>query len=233
METGAGAFFNWDSLIVQPVQSVVTQIMTFLPRLAFSLVVLLPAGWFIAKAVESLVVTILKRVGFDKLADQTQLSTILAKGGIRHKLSELVGVMVYWLIMLVVVVVVFNALQLMVAAELFGSVVKFLPQVVAAVFLLVLGIFAAAFLGVTVRTAASNAGIAQSQLLGEIVQIAVVVSAAVAALEQLGIQFVGEVFMIILGGISLGCAIAFGLGCKDLAGRWLSDIVDQIQGRKR
>ena len=55
----------------------------------------------------------------------------------------------------------------------------------------------------------------------------------VAALEQLHIRFFGEVFPIILAGISLGSAIAFGLGCKELAGRWMSGLVEQIQKGKR
>jgi hypothetical protein len=231
MQTGTGS--SWvDMMIWQPVQSLVNQLATFVPTLVAALLLLL-VGWLIAKAVEGVVVRILKTVTLDKLADQIQLSAVLSKGGIRHKFSELIGVIVYWLIMLAVVMIVFNALQLTVAAELFQRVVTFLPNVIAAVFILILGIFAASFLATTVRTAASNAGILQSQLLGQLTQTVVVISAAVGALQQLQIPFFGEVFLIILGGISLGSAIAFGLGCKDLAGRWLTDIVEQIQGRKR
>lgn len=219
-------------MIMQPVHSLINQIMVFLPTLLGALLLLL-IGWLLAKAIEGIVVRILKTVTLDKLADQIQLSTVLSKGGIKHKLSELIGVIVYWLIMLAVIMVVFNALQLTVAAELFQSIVAFLPNVIAAVFLLVLGIFAAAFLSSTVRTTASNAGIAQSHLLAQFTQTVVVISATVVALQQLHIQLVGEVFLIVLGGVSLGCALAFGLGCKDLAGRYVADIVEQIQGRKR
>jgi len=219
-------------MIMQPVHSLVNQIMVFLPTLLGALLLLL-IGWLLAKAIEGVVVRILKTVTLDKLADQIQLSTVLSKGGIKYKLSELIGVIVYWLIMLAVVMIVFNALQLTVAAELFQSVVAFLPNVIAAVFILVLGIFAAAFLSSTVRTTASNAGIAQSHLLAQFTQTVIVISATVVALQQLHIQLVGEVFLIILGGVSLGCALAFGLGCKDLAGRYVADIVEQIQGRKR
>lgn len=233
METGYANTASWfDSMILQPVHSLINQIMVFVPTLLGALLLLL-LGWLLAKAIEGLVVRILKTVTLDKLADQIQLSTVLSKGGIKYKLSELLGVIVYWLIMLAVIMVVFNALQLTVAAELFQSVVAFLPNVIAAVFILVLGIFAAAFLSSTVRTTASNAGIAQSHLLAQFAQTVVVISATVVALQQLHIQLVGEVFLIILGGVSLGCALAFGLGCKDLAGRYVADIVEQIQGRKR
>jgi len=230
METGTGSWVG--SNIVQPVQSLGSQLATFLPTLVIALVIL-GVGWFLAKLVEGVVVRILKTVALDKLADQLQLSAVLTKGGIRHKLSELIGIIVYWLVMLAVVTIVFNYLQLTVAAELFKTVVAFLPNVIAAVFILILGIFAAAFISTTVRTAASNAGIQQAGLLAQLTQTVVVIFAAVGALQQLQVPFFGEVFLIILGGISLGCAIAFGLGCKDLAGRWMSDIVEQIQGRKR
>jgi hypothetical protein len=222
----------FQTLIVEPVQSLLNQVMAFLPTLVGALLLLL-IGWMFAKAVEALAVKLLKAVALDTIADQIQLSAVLSKGGIKHKLSELVGVIIYWLIMLAVVMVVFNALQLTVAAELFQSVVTFLPNVIAAVFILIIGMFAAAFLASTIRTAASNAGILQAHLLGQLVQSIVVIFAVVAALQQLRIPFFGEVFLIILGGISLGCAIAFGLGCKDIAGRWVADIVEQVQGRKR
>ena len=231
MESGAMGS-NLNSLVVEPVQSLLNQVMAFLPTLVGAIVILI-VGWLLAKGVEAIAVRVLKAIALDKIADQVQLSNVLAKGGIRHKLSDLIGVIVYWLVMLAVVMVVFNVLQLTVAAELFQTVVTFLPNVIAAVFILIVGMFAAAFVSSTIRTAASNAGIVQAHLIGQLVQMVIVVFATVAALQQLQIPFFGEVFLIILAGISLGCAIAFGLGCKDLAGRWMTDIVEQVQGRKR
>ena len=228
---GTGTW-SWNSMIVQPVQSLVNQVMAFLPTLLGALVLFL-VGWLVAQALQLGVVRILKTIGLDKLADQIQLSAVLTKGGIRHKLSELIGVIVYWFVMLAVVMIVFNALQLTVAAELFQSVVTFLPNVIAAVFILIVGIFAASFLSTTVRTAASNAGVGQAGLIAQLVENVVVIFAAVAALQQLRIPFFGEAFLIILAGISLGCALAFGLGCKDLAGRWVAEFTDQISARRR
>lgn len=231
MESGAvGTGFN--SLVVEPVQAFVNQLMAFLPTLAGALLLLL-VGWVIAKAIEAITVRVFKTLALDKIADQVQLTQVLHKGGIKHKPSELIGVIVYWLVMLAVIMVVFNALQLTVAAELFQDLVTFMPNVIAALFILIVGMFAAAFISSTIRTAASNAGILQAHLMGQLTQTVVVIFAVVAALQQLRIPFFGEVFLIILGGISLGCAIAFGLGCKDLAGRWVGDIVEQVQGRKR
>lgn len=229
MQTGMDVV---QQLVVAPLQAAVQQLMTFVPVILGALLVLLVGG-LIAKFIEQLLVRVLKAVTLDKIADQIQLSNLLSRGGIRRKLSELIGAIVYWIVILAFVMTALNALNLTVAAELFQHIVSFLPNVVAAVFILIVGVFAAAFLATTVRTAASNSGVTQAVLLGQAVQTVVVVFTVVAALQQLRIQFVGEVFLIILAGISLGCGLAFGLGCKDLAGRWVSSLVDQLQGRKR
>jgi hypothetical protein len=223
---------DWNAILVQPVQSFFNQLMGFLPNVLGALLILL-VGWIVAKFIEGAVVQILKSVRLDRLADKIQLAGVLAKGGIKRKLSELIGMIVYWLVMLAVLITTLNALQLTVAAQLLEQIVTFLPNVVAAIFILIVGVFAAAFLATTVRTAASNAGITQAQVLGQFVQTVVVVFAVVAALQQLQIQFVGEAFLIILMAVCFGLALAFGLGCKDLAGRWVNSLVDQLSSRKR
>ena len=229
METGMNLVHQ---LVIDPLKSAVDSLMRFAPSILGALLILLLGG-VIAKLLEQAIIKILKLVRLDKIADQVQLSSILSKGGIRRKLSELIGAIVYWIVILAFVMTALNALNLTVAAGLLQQIVSFLPNVIAAVFILIVGVFAAAFLSATVRTAASNSGIVQAQLLGQAVQAVVVIFAIVAALQQLEIRFVGEVFLIILGGTSLGAALAFGLGCKDLAGRWVSSIVDQLQSRKR
>ena len=218
--------------IIEPLQAAVQQLLTFVPAILGALLILLVGG-VIAKVIEQLIVRLLKAITLDQIAEQIQLSTILAKGGIKRKLSELIGAIIYWIVMLAFVMTALNALQLTVAAELFQQIVSFLPNVVASVFILIVGVFAAAFLAATVRTAASNAGIAHAHLLGQAVQAAVVVFTVVASLQQLHVQFVGEAFLIILAGLSLGSALAFGFGCKELAGQWVSDLVNQLQSRKR
>ena len=229
METGASLVHQ---LVVAPLQNAFAVFWAFVPSI-LSAIIILAIGMTIAKLLETVIIRVLKVITLDKIAEQVQLSTVLAKGGIRRKLSELIGAIVYWIVILAFTMAALDALRLTVAAQLLQSLVGFLPSVIAAVFIVIIGVFAAAFLAATVRTAASNAGILQAHLLGQLVQVVVVVFTGVAALEQLHIQFVGEVFLIILGAVSLGTGLAFGLGCKDLAGRWTSDLIDQIKSRKR
>jgi len=221
-----------DAFVLEPLQAAAEIFWAFAPRLA-SAIVILVVGVIISRFLEKIIVKVLKLLTLDKIADQIQVSAVLSKGGIRRKLSELIGAIAYWVVMLAFVMTALNALDLTVAAQLFQEVVGYLPHVIAAVFILIVGVFAAAFLAATVRTAASNAGIVQAHQLGQLVQAIVVIFAFVVALGQLRIEFVGQSFLIVLSGISLGSAIAFGLGCKDLAGKWVNDLIDQVKTRKR
>ena len=218
-------------VVVQPMQAFLTQLLGFLPSLLGALVILL-LGWVAATVIEGIVVRLLKGAQLDKLAEKIQLSDVLTKGGIKRKISELIGAIIYWLLTLVVWIAALNALQLTVAAQLLEQVVTFLPNVVAAIFILIVGAFSATFLAATIRTAAGNAGMTQAQLLGQVVQTVVIIFASVAALQQLQIQLVGETFLIILSAVAFGLALAFGLGCKDLAGRWVSDLIEQVSKKR-
>jgi len=217
--------------IMDPLLAAWGDIVRYFPSILGAIVILL-IGVLIAKFVEQLIGKGLKRIGFDKFADQIQLSSTLARGGIRQKLSEIIGALTYWVIMLAFITAGLNALDLPVAAELVQKVVLFLPKVVEALFILILGVFAAAFLSSTVREAANNAGILQSNLLGQFVQTAVVIVATVEAMKQVGIQFVDQVFLLFFASVALAAGVAFGLGCKDIAGRWVSDIVEQAKHKR-
>jgi len=223
---------DWQLVLIQPVQVFFSQLMGFLPNVLGALLILL-VGWAVAKGVEGVIVKLLKTAKLDKLADKVQLTEVLSKGGIKRKLSEVIGVIIYWLVTLVVLIATLNALQLTVAAQLLEHIVAFLPNVVAAIFILVAGIVTGAFLASTVRTAASNAGVDASRLLGQAVQAIVVIFAISAALRQLQIQLVGEAFLIVLAAVSFGLALAFGLGCKDQAGRWFNGVVDELSSKRR
>ena len=223
---------DWQTVVMEPIRQALGIFLGFIPNILGALLILF-VGWLFAKAVEALVVRGLQAIRLDRLAEQVWLADALAKGGVKRTTSELIGALIYWLLILIVLISVLNALQLMIAADLISRVVSYLPNVVAAVFILVLGIFAAAFLGATVRTSASNMGVAPSSFLSQITQTIVIVFVSVAALQQLGIQFVGEVFLIVLSGICLGLALAFGLGCQHLAGKWMDSVVEQFKAKKQ
>jgi len=222
---------DWDAILLEPIRAFLDQLVGFLPNLV-AVVAILVGGWVVARLIKTALIRLLRAVKADSLAERIQLAEMLAKGGIERTFSQLVAALAYWVVMLVVLVAALNALQLTATAELLQRLVGFLPTIVTAIVVLILGILAAGFLGATVRAVASNAGVVQAQVLGQFAQVVVVIFAVVVALQQVQVQFVGDAFLIFLASIGFGLALAFGLGCKDLAGRWMDGLVDRLSPRK-
>ena len=220
---------DWTFVIMESVREMLTRVGAFIPKLVGVLIVLI-VGWLMAKAIETIIVKGLKLIRLDTLSEKSGTSNFLAKGGIKYTLSELMGVLVYWIIMLIVIVTALNALQWTVAAELLNTIITYIPNVIVAVFILVLGMFLSTLLGTVVRTAASNAGITQAKLLGQITQTVVIIFVAVMALQQLNIQtgIIINVINITVAAIGLALGLAFGLGCKDLAGKATAEFFDKL-----
>ena len=221
---------DWTSVLVVPAKAVLVNIGQFFVNVLLVLVILI-IGWLIAKLIKAVVTKGLRVVKLDELSDRIELDSLMAKGGIGYSLSELLGVICYWLALLVTFMVAINAVGLTIAADLLNKVVLYIPNIIAAIFILIIGMFVATVLRNIVQAAANNAGLDNSKFLAKVVDVAVTVFAAVVALEQLGIgnQTISLLITIVLGSLGLGLALAIGLGCKDLVGRTVSDFVDKLK----
>ena len=151
--------------ILDPAQAVWARVIGFLPTL-LSVLVILFVGWILVSIVQKVVTRFLKLAKLDTLSEKVGIANVLSKGDINYTLSEIIGVLVYWLLMLVVMLAAVNALQLNVAAELLHQVVLYIPNVLASVFILVIGIFLANVVANAVRTTVATAGVKQARSLG-------------------------------------------------------------------
>lgn len=193
-------------------------------------VVIFVIGWIVAKIIRTIVVRVLKALRVDAIAEQAKIADFLSKGGIKYTLSELVAIIIYWILLLGVLVSSLNMLALTGMSGLLDRILEYLPNVVGGLIILITGIFIAVFVGSVVRTTAANVGVSQSSLLGKIAQVAIFIFTIMITLDQLRIGAVLVSAMnIVLGTIGLGLALAFGLGCKDIAGKFVSEIVDKLK----
>lgn len=224
---------NWQVVLLEPAKTVLSQISQFLVNVLLVVIILL-IGWIIAKIIKTLVIKLLRSIKLDQLSDQINLDSVLAKGGISYSLSELIGVICYWLALLITFVVAVNAIGLTVAADLLNRVVLYVPNIIAAVFILILGMFVATLLSNIVKTAANNAGVSQAKLLGKVVEVVVIIFAVAMTLEQLGIatKIIELAITVVLASLGLGLALAFGLGCRDLAAKYISELIESLKSKK-
>jgi len=224
---------NWQVVLLEPAKTVLSQISQFLVNVLLVVIILI-IGWIIAKIIKTLVTKLLRAIKLDQLSDRIDLDSVLAKGGISYSLSELISVICYWLALLITFVVAINAIGLTVAADLLNRIVLYVPNIIAAVFILILGMFVATLLSNIVKTAANNAGVSQAKVLGKAVEVVVIIFTIATALEQLGIaaKVIELTITLVLASLGLGVALAFGLGCRDLAARFISDLIDSLKSKK-
>ena len=205
-----------------------TKITAFLPELIGAIIIFV-VGWIIARLVKVGVEKLLRLVRFDTATEKTGVNKFLKKGEIVKAPSEIVGTLVYWFIMILVLIASLDALGLPIVSDMLNSIFLYIPNVVAAIIVLVLGFLMGNLLAAVVRTAASNAGLKNAEGLGKISLYAIVVFVSAIALIQLGIgeEIVASAFGLVFGAAALALALAFGLGGRDVAAnylkRWLEE----------
>jgi hypothetical protein len=210
------------SMLLEPVRAFLAQVGAFLPRLALAIAVLI-AGWLAAKVARFAVIRALRAVNFNVLTERAGVDGFLAQGGVKSGATEILAMLVYWLVILAVLVIAFNGLGLTYITDLLGRVVLFVPKVIVALLILVFGAYFARFIGDTVTTYCRNVEIQDAPLLGRLAQYAIMAFVALIVLDQVDVggDIVRESFLIILAGIVLALALAFGIGGKDWAAEHL------------
>jgi hypothetical protein len=220
-------------LIMEPLKNMLNTVAIYLPFL-FGALLILFIGWVVAKLLSSLVEKGLDKVKFNEFSAKLGLSELLTKGGLYVSPTSLVSAFVYWVLMIVVLATTLQAIGLEVAAKLLERVTGYVPSVIAAVFVLIVGMFLANFVSGAVRAAAKNMNLNRAELLAGITKTAILVFTWVSALEQLSIAtfFVTTTFQIFFAAVCLALALSFGLGGKDLAARILWDFYNQQNEKK-
>jgi hypothetical protein len=190
------------------------------PKLLAAVIILI-VGWTVAKLVKIGLVKFLKIIKVDTLAEKVGVDRFLKRGNIQSNSVEVVGTLIYWLLLLLSLLVAVKAMGISEAQVIFSGVVAIIPRVIAAVVILVLGLSFSGFISDVVQTAAVNAQVREARLLANVSRWAIVTFVAIMALDQLAIatDVISQALLILFGAICLALSLAFGLGCRDLAGR--------------
>jgi small-conductance mechanosensitive channel len=191
----------------------------FLPRL-FGAVIVLVIGLFVGRAVGALVTRLLRMVGFDRIADRAEIDDFLRNAGVQMDPARMVGELAKWFVFLIFFQVAASALGVPELTAVLNQIVGFIPRVVVALVILLVGALAANFLAGLVRGSLGTARVGNANLLATVVRWGVVAFAVVAALSQLQIapEIVNTLWTALIGGLGLGMALAFGLGAREAAG---------------
>lgn len=216
-------------LILDSLQSSWFQIAAYLPRV-LTAIVLLILGWLIARTVQRVVVRLLRLARLEAAAEQTGVDDFLVRGGVRFTVVTLIGEIFYWGLLLIFSVAVFNLIGLTLSPESVARLSSYVPNVMAALVVLIFGSLGARLIRGLVVAYLGNVGVKGSDRIGFLVQAALVAFVVLLALEQLRIdvQLLVSAFQLAFGGICLALAIAFGLGGRN----WAESILERTWSKR-
>lgn len=224
VDTTALAVRDFGDAVMFSLARALGDFMAFIPKLLGALLLLL-VGWLIAKALDALVTRGLRMVRFNQIADRAEIDQFLMQAGIRMDPASVVGRLVYWFVILSFVLSAFGALGLSQVEGVLSNIVGFIPNVIVALVVLLLGALAANFVANLVRGSVGVSRVGDPHLMANLARGAILVFAVIMAMDQLEIAptIVNTLWTALVGMFAVAGAIAFGLGGRDLAGRVLED----------
>ncbi len=215
---------------LEPLRAFLLRAGEFLPRILLAVVIVV-VGWMVAKMVRFAIVKGLRAVNYNVLTERAGMDTFLRDGGIRADTTEILALLFYWLVVLASLVIGFNLLGLEYITDLLGRVVWFLPKVMVALLILAFGAYFARFIGNAVIAYCRNVHLQDADILGRLAQYAILAFVVLIALDQVDVggDIVRQTFLIVLAGVVLALALAFGIGGKD----WAAEMLERWWPRRK
>ena len=214
---------NWGVAIFNALSNAVNLILTFIPRVIGFLVILI-VGLIIATVVSKALTFLLRKVGFDRMANRIGLNRFEQRMGVSLDPAGVLGKIVYWFLVLIFLVPATDALGLPTVSNILNTLVAYIPNVFVAVLVLFLGTLVATFVADLVRGATATANIGDPSIFAGVARWSIIGFAALVALEQLQIApaLINELFGAMVLAVAIAFGLAFGLGGQEAARRWLA-----------
>ena len=192
------------------------RIWQFVPSM-FAAGAVLAVGFFVAKLAQRAVGSVLRRV---------HLNDVLKRGGIPARDStgapvnptRVVASLVFWFVLFTAMLVAADAIGIDYLGQVFSELVSYVPSVIAAVVIVILGIVLGDF--VSALIIASTPRLEGGTMLARAGKAGVILLAVFMSLQELGVatDIVTTAFAIIFGAVALALSLSFGLGNRELAG---------------
>lgn len=197
--------------------------LSYIPVLIGAIVILI-VGYIVAKILKSVVSKVLQSVGFDGWMERGGVKQFFDRAETQHTPATILGLLVFWFVFIIAITMATSALGISEVSAVFSQLIAYIPQIIAAILILILAALLANFISGIVR-GATNSGI-----LGSVAYYGIIIYAVFAALTQLGIavELTSNTFLIVLGAAGLAAAIAFGWGSRNVA----QDVVERAYNRR-
>jgi small-conductance mechanosensitive channel len=211
-----------ESTLLGPLQNALSTFLSYIPQLLGAIVILI-IGYIVAKVLQAVVGRVLQAVGFDGWMEKGGIKQFFDRAETNQTPHSILGKLVFWFVFIIALTMAADALGIPQVSAVLGQLIAYIPNIIAAILILILAALLANFVSGIVR------GATGSGLLASIARYAIIIYAAFAALTQLGIavQLTANTFLILLGGVALAAALAFGIGGREVA----QDILQKAYSR--
>lgn len=222
---------SWTDVIAVSLQNLWYGIAGFVPNLIGALIVLI-IGLIVASGLGMLVEKIFEAIHLDGFLDKLGLKPYFERAGLKIRVSYFLGRLVYWFLVIAFLLAASDSLGLYALSGFLTSVLNYLPNVIAAVLIMLASVVVGGFLRRVVIASVMGARLGAAHFLGTLTWWAVVVFGFLAALEQLNIA--ATIIQTIVTGfiamLALAGGLAFGLGGKDYAHHLLDKLKSRTEG---
>ena len=213
---------DFQGIVVEPLKEVLMTVGGLIPKVFLAMVILI-AGYIFARVIRSILTNLFHYIHVDKFIDKIGLASVLRFGGIKKKTSELLSCLTYWIIIIASLVMAMKALGLIMVYDVFKDIVAYTPHVISGTLALIFGMLVAKVFASIVYVTAKNADMPMPEGLSHLTKWTIVIYVTYIYLSEVGLLslFVGVHRTIILAGVVFALALAFGLGGKDIAAKYL------------
>ena len=224
---------TWSEVLARTFQDLWMQVAVFTPKLVVSLLFFL-VGWIVGSVVGGVVTHLVRSLRVDKALRNLGAEELAERGGFNLDAGQFLGTLVRWFIVVVFLIVSLNVLGLNDVNQFLQEVVLvYLPKVIVAALILILGALVGDLAQRLILSSAKAVGSATAHMAGAISKWAILVFAFLAAFVQLGIaaELIQTLFSGLVAMLALAGGLAFGLGGKEAAARYLEKMRDEMSGR--
>ena len=210
---------------VQPLQALYIKVAEFAPSMLAAILMLI-FGYLFAKLAAFLLSNLLKKVGVNKLSDKVGISTALEKSGVKKDFSMLIGAVIFWMIMLTFVVSASDTLGLERVSSTIDDFILYLPKVVAAAIVLLIGLFVSNFVRNGIKAGTSGLNVQYGIILSKSAYGLLVVISVVLSISQLEVYvtLLNQIIQIVLFSVAVAVMLSMGLGTRVISSNVMSGI---------
>lgn len=221
---------DWTIAVSDSWATIWERFINFLPNLIGAIIILV-IGWIVAIIVFLVVDRLFRIIGLQTLFEKAKVEEMLKKGNIAKDATALLASVAKWIIYLVALMAATTTLRLPDVASFLDKILAYIPSVVTAGAILLIGLVLAHFLYQVIKGSLLAAGFTLAEAVASIVRYAVIIFTFLAALVQLGIagSLINTLFIGVVAFLAIAGGLAFGLGGKDVAQEVLEKIRKELK----